>query len=125
MTRHPLDRAVVALGLTGIVSSIFALTTSSNNNFVLVQVSGLLVLPLLGACAVIGGAISQRVVVIFAGASYVAAALLQLLQLGRATNWIDGNGSTFALLFSLGIGLLVVGLAPRHTPSPADEPPRE
>jgi hypothetical protein len=38
---------------------------------------------------------------------------LQLVQAGRTTNWLDGNGSTVALLLGLGTGLLVSGLA-RH-----------
>ncbi len=123
MTRHPLDRAVIALGVAGVVSPGFALTTSSNNNFVLVQGLGLLVFPVLGAVAVIGGAMGQRGIGLAAGAAYVASALIQLAQFGRSTNWIDGNGSTFALLLSLGIGLLVVGLAPRPAPSTAGRAP--
>lgn len=120
MTRHPLDRAAIALGAAGVVSPVFALTTSANNNFVLVQGLGLLVFPVLGAGAVIGGAMGQRGIVLAAGAAYVASALIQLAQFGRSTNWIDGNGSTVALLLSLGIGLLVVGLAPRPAPPSAD-----
>ncbi len=116
MTRHPLDRAAMALGVAGVVSLGFSLTTSSNNNFVLVEGLGLLVFPVLGAVAVVGGAIGQRGVVLAAGAAYVAAALIQLAQFGRSPNWLDGNGSTFALLLSLGIGLLVVGFAPRPAP---------
>ena len=116
MTRLPLDRAAMALGVAGVVSLGFSLTTSSNNNFVLVEGLGLLVFPVLGAVAVVGGAIGQRGVVLAAGAAYVAAALIQLAQFGRSPNWLDGNGSTFALLLSLGIGLLVVGFAPRPAP---------
>jgi hypothetical protein len=123
MTRHPLDRAAMVLGVVGVVSIGFALTTSSNNNFVLVQGLGLILFPVLGAGAVIGGALGQRSIVLAAGAAYVASALIQLAQFGRPTNWIGGNGSTFALLLSLGIGLLVVGLAPRLAPSTDRQPP--
>jgi hypothetical protein len=37
-----------------------------------------------------------------------AAALLQLVQAGRDTNFLDGNGSTFSLLLGLAIGWAVV-----------------
>lgn len=114
MTRHPLDQAATALGVAGVVSLVFSLTTSSNNNFVTVQGAGLIVFPVLGACALLGGVTGRRILVQVAGAAYVAAAILQLVQFGRSTNWIDGSGSTFALLLGLGIGLLVVGLAPRY-----------
>lgn len=39
-----------------------------------------------------------------------AAALLQLVQAGRDTNFLDGNGSTFSLLLGLGIGWAAVAL---------------
>lgn len=106
---EPLGRAAMALGGIGIISPVFALSTSSNNNFVLVQNLGLVVFPVLGLVAVLGVALTQRVFVILAGAGFVVASLIQLLQFGRATNWLDGNGSTFSLLMALGIGLLTVG----------------
>lgn len=112
--RHPLDRAAAGLGAAGIASLVFSLTTSASNNFVKVEGPALLVFPLLGLVALAGALAAQRLVVVLAGAAYVAAGLLQLAQFGRSTNWLHGNGSTFALLMSLGIGLLVVGLAPRQ-----------
>ncbi len=105
-----LGRAALALGVAGVISPVFALSTSSNNNFVLVQNAGLVVLPVLGVVAVLGVALARRLLVILAGAGFAGAALLQLVQFGRATNWLDGNGSTFSLLMALGIGLLTVGL---------------
>ena len=113
MTRDPYDRAAVALGAGGVASVVFALSTSSNNNFVAVHGFGLLVFPLLGAVALAGGLTGRRVLVLVAGGLYAAAALLQLVQFGRDPNWLGGNGSTFALLAAWGVGLLVVGLA-RH-----------
>lgn len=112
MTRRPLDRAAATLGAAGVASVLFTLTTSSNNNFVEVEKAGLVVLPVLGVCAVVGGLIARPILVRLAGAGYAAAAVVQLVQLGRSTNWLEGNGSTFALLLSLGLGLLVVGFAP-------------
>ncbi len=112
-TRHPLDQAAAALGVAGIASLVFSLTTSANNNFVKVTGPALLVFPLLGVVALVGVYLKQRLLVVAAGAAYVAAGILQLVQFNRSTNWLEGNGSTFALLMSLGIGLLVVGLARR------------
>ncbi|MFY9916035.1 MAG: hypothetical protein WAK18_15305 [Nocardioidaceae bacterium] len=114
MPRESLDRAAATLGAAGVASLVFSLTTSSNNNFVKVTGPALLVFPLLGLIALAGGLMARRQVVVVAGAAYVVAGLLQLAQFGRSTNWLEGNGSTFALLTSLGIGLLVVGLAPRE-----------
>ncbi len=114
MTRHPLDQAATTLGVAGVASLVFSLTTSSNNNFVTIHGAALIVFPVLGMCAVVGGITGRRILVQLAGAAYIAAAILQLVQFGRSTNWIDGSGSTFALLLALGIGLLVVGLAPRY-----------
>ncbi len=114
MTRHPLDQAATTLGVAGVASLVFSLATSSNNNFVTMQGAALIVFPVLGICALVGGITGLRILVRLAGAAYVAAAILQLVQFGRHTNWLDGSGSTFALLLALGIGLLVVGFAPRE-----------
>lgn len=108
----PLGRAALALGGAGIISTVFALSTSSNNNFVLVQNLGLVVFPVLGLVAILGVVLARRLFVVLAGAGFAVAASVQLLQFGRSTNWLDGNGSTFSLLMALGIGLLTVGLTP-------------
>jgi hypothetical protein len=118
---EPSGRAALALGVVGVISPAFALTTSSNNNFVLVQGLGLVVFPVLGLVAVLGVALAKRLIVILAGAGFALAALVQLAQFGRSPNWLDGNGSTFSLLMALGIGLLATALTP-SVPS-ADEAP--
>ncbi len=107
---EPSGRATLALGVVGVISPAFALTTSSNNNFVLVQGLGLVVFPVLGLVAVLGVALAKRLIVILAGAGFALAALVQLAQFGRSPNWLDGNGSTFSLLMALGIGLLATAL---------------
>ena len=127
----PAGRAVLALGAVGLLSPLFALTTSSNNNFVLVQGFGLVVLPLLGLVAVLGALAGQRAMVLLAAGGFVLAAAVQLAQFGRSTNWLGGNGSTFSLLMALGIGLLAVALVPSpppfdpYTHRPRQEPPRD
>ncbi len=112
MITNPLDRAALALGGAGVVSPLFAFSTSSNNNFVLVQGVSVFLLPALGICAAIGAFSGKRVIVLVAGSGFGLAALLQLAQFGRSTNWLDGGGSTFALMLGLGIGLLMLALAP-------------
>ena len=117
MTENPFDRAALLLGAVAVLSPVFALSTSSNNNFVTVRNGGLVVLLVLGALALAGGWLSRPPLVLAAGAGFGLAALLQLLQLGRATNWLDGSGSTFSLLLALAVGLLVVGIAARAEPT--------
>lgn len=117
MRSDALGRAALALGAAGVASPVFALSTSSNNNFVPVQNLGLVVFPALGMVAILGVALAQRLFVVLAGAGFALAAFVQLLQFGRSTNWLDGNGSTFSLLMALGIGLLMVGLTPSSPPS--------
>ena len=118
----PAGRAVLALAALALASPIFALSTGSNNNFILVQGLGLVVLPLLGLVAVVGALTSRVPVVLLAAAGSLAAAVLQLLQFGRSPNWLGGNGSTFSLLLALGAGWLVAALAPIPRTSD-DEPP--
>jgi len=123
MTSNPFDRAALTLGAVGVVSPVVALSTSSNNNFVLVRDASLVVLVILGACAVIGGATALRPLVLVAGAGYAVATVLQLVQFGRSTNWLNGNGSTFALLLGLAVGLLVVGLSSSTRPATTQADP--
>jgi hypothetical protein len=119
----PGGRAVLALGAVALASPLFALSTSSNNNFVLVRGLGLVVLPLLGLVAILGAVTSRTPIVLLASAGSLAAAGLQLLQFGRSPNWLGGNGSTFSLLLALGVGLLVAALAPIPLASDDEHPP--
>ncbi len=111
MTRDRFDRAAIVLGGGAVLSLVFALTTSSNNNFVKVQGVALLIFPLFGLVAVLGGLTGRRPVVLASGVLFVLSGVLQLVQFGHSINWIGGNGSTFALLLAFGIGLLVVATA--------------
>ena len=115
----PAGRAVLALGAVALASPLFALSTSSNNNFVQVRGVGLVVLPLLGLLAVLGVATSRAPVVLLAGAAFLLAAVLQLAQVGRSPNWLGGDGSTFSLLLALGIGVTIAARAP--VPPPYDD----
>jgi len=94
VSRDRFDRAAIALGGGAVLSLVFALTTSSNNNLVKVQGFALVIFPLFGLVAILGGATGRRPVVVIAGVLFVSSAVLQLVQFGRSTNWIAGNGST-------------------------------
>lgn len=116
--QSPRDQAALTLGLVGLISPLFALTTSSNNNFVLMQDLALLIFPALGLIAVAGALTARRTLILVSGAGFALAAVLQLIQFGCATNWLGGSGSTFSLLLALGVGLLIAGtLAPTSPPT--------
>ena len=116
-THGSIGRAALALGALGVFSPVFALTTSSNNNFVLMKPAAIFVLPVLGLLTIVGVLLGNRIVILTVGAGFAVAALLQLVQFGHATNWLGGNGSTFSLVLALGVGLLTLGaLGPTDTP---------
>ncbi|MPZ81050.1 MAG: hypothetical protein GEV28_11905 [Actinophytocola sp.] len=113
---NPLDRAAFVLGLGALVSSVFAIGPGSQRkaDFVQVADAGLVVLLVLGAIAALGGLMGQRLIVAVAGVGFVVAAVIGLVQWGQATNWLAADGSTVSLLGGFGLGLLAVGLTPRH-----------
>ena len=115
MTGRRFDRAAVVLGVAALLGSLFAFSTGGAAPVDLIDVrgAGLFVIVALGVIAVLGGVLGLRVLVIVAGAGFVAAAVIQLLQVGQAVNWLGGNGSTLALMGGLGLGMLAVGLTPR------------
>ncbi|MCI0689765.1 MAG: hypothetical protein L0Y54_21385 [Sporichthyaceae bacterium] len=112
-----LNRAALVLGVGTVASSVLGFPGPIQ--FRLVRLGGLAVAVLLviGALAVVAARLGRRGLVAAAGVGLLAAAGLQLAQLGRDTNWLGGDGSTFSLLFSLGIGLTVVGLIPVSVPA--------
>ncbi|WP_112283375.1 Rv1678 family membrane protein [Prauserella muralis] len=109
-------RAPLALGIGALLCTVFALSPGSHGrtDFVQLQDAGLYVVLALGALAVVAGALRSRLLTFAAGAGFAGAAVVQLLQAGRDTNWLAGNGSTVALLAGFGAGLLAVGLARRR-----------
>ncbi|MET3721932.1 MULTISPECIES: hypothetical protein [unclassified Arthrobacter] len=122
MTGHRFDRATVVLGAAALLGSLFAFSTGGPAPLDLIDVrgAGLIVIVALGVIAVLGGVLGLRVLVIVAGAGFVAAAMIQLLQAGQAVNWLGGNGSTLALMGGLGFGLLAVGLTRRPLTTATD-----
>lgn len=51
--------------------------------------------------------------VLLAGAGFVVAAAIQVVQSGRTTNWLGGRPSTFSFLLAAGVGLSVLAIAQR------------
>jgi len=86
--------------------SILFLLAPSNDAVRLIQIGAvaaviLLILAVLGALSARTG---KAALYLATGLLALAAAVLQLIQFGRDTNWLGGNGSTVAWLAGLGIG---------------------
>jgi len=107
-----LNRAALVIGAAVVVSSLLGIPGSTQ--FRLVRIGGgtAAVLVGFGLIAVIGARLGRRPLVATAGLGLLAAAGLQLAQLGRSTNWLGGDGSTFGLLLGFGLGLTVLSLVP-------------
>lgn len=105
-------RAALILGVGAVASGVFSLLDDVRYRLVRLSGAGLVVLLLLGALAIVASRLADRRIVAAAGAGFVVAAALQLAQLGRAANWLRGDGSTVSLFLGLGVGLLVLGLTP-------------
>lgn len=123
MITDPLNRAAFVLGVGAAATSVFAFIDPIQYRLVRLHGPGLATLLALAVLAIAGALLNRRGLVAVAGAGFLAAAGLQLVQLGGATNWLRGDGSTFSLFLGVGVGLLVLGLvrAPatgRHTPDP-------
>ncbi len=119
MMTRPLANAVLALGIAAVVGSAFALTGGLSPAVNLIKVPGASawVLLGLGLLAIVASRVRSLALTVVCGAAFVAAALLQLVQLGRSANLLGGSASTMSLIGGLGIGLLVVALAARHRPT--------
>ena len=66
-THDSIGRVALALGALGVLSPVFALTTSSNNNFVLMKPAAIFVLPVLGLLTIVGVLLENRIVIIDGG----------------------------------------------------------
>ena len=113
MTGQPLDRAADALGIAGVVAVVFWPLTGDPWELVKIDTAAAIVTVLLGVAAVVGARRGLPTLAFAAGAGYLLAALLQLAQAGRASNWLGGNGSTVSYFLGLGVGLLAVATTRR------------
>lgn len=108
--RDRLDRAVLAIGLLALAAVVL-----SPLGYARLRGAGLVVTVVLGLLAVAAGWLARRPLALAAGIGFLAAAALQIAQLGGRPSAVehgilDGNASTFALWLGLGVGLLALGL---------------
>jgi hypothetical protein len=108
--RTAADRAAIWLGVASLASLIF-LVLKRELHFVLIPKPGIAVAVVLGLLAMLGGWLSNRVLVLVAAIGFLAAAVAQVvLQTQGASLAANSNGSTLGLWLGLGFGLLAIGL---------------
>lgn len=117
-----LDRAAWWLALAALPFALFALGGPVTVHLVKVTGPALVVLLVLCALAAAGARTGRGVLIMAAAAGLLLAALVQLAQNGRGTNWLGGDGSTYAVLLGFGVGLLALGLGRRALTSPPHAP---
>lgn len=119
MSAPSLHRATLALGIAAAISCLFAFTDGMDQTINLIHVRGasVIVIGLLGILAIVAGVLRAPILGLVAGIVFIAAAVLQLVQLGQALNLLGGDGSTMAVMGGLGIGLVSVWLVGRSSQS--------
>lgn len=124
--KHRVQR--VGYGLSAAAALSIVLILAPGNDAVRIAKVGPLVavvLLLVAVVGVLGARMGQTALYLAAGGLAVAAGFLQLVQFGRTPNWLEGNGSTAALLVGLGIGFLALwyaARAPRNSDQPLPKP---
>lgn len=109
--RSAIGRTAAGLGVGAAASSVLAIADGPPWGIVSLGGTGTLVLLLLAAVAVTAGLAGVRSLIVLAGAGFLAAAVLQLVQIGwTGANLLGGDGSTVALLLGFAVGLLALGL---------------
>ncbi|MEN8654820.1 hypothetical protein ABCR94_30575 [Streptomyces sp. 21So2-11] len=123
--RSAVGRTAAGLGVGAAASSVLTIADGPPWGIVTLSGTGMLVLLILAAVAVTAGLSAMRMMIALAGAGFLAAAVLQLVQIGwTSANLLGGDGSTVALLLGFAVGLLALGLssAPSSPDSPAPAP---
>lgn len=121
--RSSLDRAVLALGLLAFAAAATTMGRGELDPF-RVRGWGLVVTLGLGLLALVAGWFAWRLLALAVGAGFLAAAGVQIIQLGGEAGAVehgvlDGNAATFALWLGLGVGLAVLGLTRDRPPPPS------
>lgn len=113
-TQERLARVGYGLSAAAAGSMVFILAPSNDAvRLVKVTLVAALVLLVVAVLGVLGARTGRSVLYLAAGGLALAAAVVQLVQFGRSTNWVGGNGSTAALLAGLGIGFCMMWYANR------------
>ena len=103
-------RIAVGFGVGAIACGGFRFLSGANFQLLQVEGKGLVVLLATGAAAVVAAVLRNAVICVICGAVLLAAAVIQLVQLG-GSRLLGGNASTFAVFLGFGIALAVTGLA--------------
>lgn len=110
------DRAVLVIGVVSVLAGLRTFVKLREPiNLVTVPTAAAVVFGALGVLAIAAALIRLKPLALAAGALYLLAAVVWLLITPGTPNWLGADGSTFALLSGLGVGLLALGLAPPET----------
>jgi hypothetical protein len=114
-------RTVGGIGVGAIACALFRVAKGREHfQFVHFGTGGVIILLVLGAAAVAAALLRRPALVVVIGALFVAAGVIQLVELSGNTNWFHGNATFFALTVGFGLGLVAVGLTELSAPA---EPP--
>ncbi len=106
------------VGLAGFASSINRAPTADEGAVVLslMQVNqvGALLTGVLAMIALFGVFFRVGDLVVGAAVGFSGAAIIQVAQLGRTTNWFGGDASTLTFFATVAVGLLVLSFPPRQ-----------
>ncbi|MGR8009179.1 Rv1678 family membrane protein [Streptomyces hypolithicus] len=121
--RSAIARTAVGLGLGAAASVVLGIADAPPWRIVTLGGTGMLAVLILACLTVAAGLLGVRALIVLAGTGFLAATVLQLVQIGWTdANLLGGDGSTVALLLGFAVGLLALGLAPAprsDAPDPA------
>ncbi|WP_455352079.1 Rv1678 family membrane protein [Streptomyces sp. SYSU K217416] len=110
--REAIARTAAGLGLGAAASGVLGIADALPWGIVTLGGTGTLILLLLAVVTVAAGLLALRALILLAGAGFLAASVLQLVQIGwTGANLLGGDGSTVALLLGFAVGLLALGAA--------------
>lgn len=116
------DRVVLVIGIVSVVAGLrHFVRLSEPVNLVTVPAAAAVAFGALGVLAIVAAVVRMRPLVVAVGAAFLAAAVVWLVVTPFTENWLGADGSTFALLAGLGVGLAALGLTPGEPATPTRE----